>query len=140
MSKQPRGKALLKAYAKHWTPFQQVEITAQMRDEYVLLKNCHAIYSNSRFEVQLFAIETPIGGVMQATFHRHGDIEQASWEDLQRSVHELFGPEAVAIEIFPSMESEWHTKSGVRVLWILPSTWRLPFGLEFDNSWGRKNG
>jgi len=30
--------------------------------------HCYAIYGNSRIEVQMFKIDTAIGGVMQTTF------------------------------------------------------------------------
>jgi len=132
-----RKTALLKAFARQKTPFQQVEITEQMIHDYPLLMHCSAIFSNSRVEVHTFNLETAIGGVVQCTLIRHGDIAPLSWEEIQESIHEIFGPEVVAVEVYPSLESEWSTKLGLRVLWILPSTWQLPFGLHLPGAWGK---
>ena len=134
-----RKTALLKALGRTWTPFERVEITESMRSEYPLLMNCSAIYANSRMEVQMFAVDTSIGGVMQVTFVRHGDIEQLSWEEIQRAIHEIFGPEVVAVEVYPALQDEWVTNLHLRVLWVLPSTWQLPFGLEKIGAWGKKS-
>ena len=101
-----RKTAVLKSMARQWTPFEKVEITERMMLDYPLLMNCKAIYANSRMEVQMFAAETSIGGVMQVTFIRHGDIEQLTWEEIQRALHEIFGPEVVAVEVYPALQDE----------------------------------
>lgn len=99
--------------------------------------NCHSIYANSRLEIQLFAVETSIGGVMQCTAHRHGDLAQPTYEEVQRAIHEIFGADTVAVEVYPKLKDEWKTNLALRVVWILPVTYELPFGLEKPNSWGR---
>jgi hypothetical protein len=137
MTKRPRKTALLKAYARTWTKFEQVEITEEMRDDYVVLRHCTSIYANSLFEAQLFKIETTIGGVWQCNLIRHGDIEPATWEQIQRAIHDLFGPEVVAVEVYPAIQHEWQSKANLRVVWILPSTWELPFGLQLQSAWGK---
>ena len=134
-----RKTAVLKSMARQWTPFEKVEITERMMLDYPLLMNCKAIYANSRMEVQMFAAETSIGGVMQVTFIRHGDIEQLTWEEIQRALHEIFGPEVVAVEVYPALVDEWQTKLHLRVLWVLPSTYSLPFGLEKIGAWGKNH-
>lgn len=133
-----RQTAILKAYARGpWTPWDTVAVTDKMRAEYPLLAHCTNIWANNRFEVQAFSIKTAIGGMWQLGIIRHGDIDQIMWEELQRIVHDLFGPEVTAIEIFPPLEHEWEVKKNVRVLWVLPSTWPLPFGLQVKGSWGQ---
>jgi len=132
-----RRTALIKAAARQWTPFEEVEITAQMREKFPLLKGCSYLYRNSRYEVQVFALETPIGGVNQVTVIRHGDVEAISWDELQRVIHELFGDDVNAVEMFPALKNEWKTKIGLRVLWVLPEGYELPFGLNVEGAWGR---
>lgn len=132
-----RKTAILKAYARTKTPFTFTEVTDDMRAKHQHLKFCRAIYSNSRIEVNLFACKTSIGGVMQCTMVRHGDLQPLSWGEIQDSLHEIFGPDIVAVEIYPSIADEWKPKTDVRVLWILPDTWTLPFGLHLPNSWGQ---
>jgi hypothetical protein len=135
-----RRTALIKAAAREWTPFEQVEITDKMREAYPLLKGCTYLYKNSRYEVQIFSIETPIGGVNQATIIRHGDVATISWEEIQRIIHELFGDDVTAVEIFPALKHEWKTKIGLRVLWVLPEGYELPFGLHVKGAFGRSDG
>lgn len=136
--KRARQTAVLKAYARgEWTKWDPVVITDKMRNDYPQLKNCSYIYANNRYEVQIFELATAIGGIMQMTIIRHGDIEKISWEEIQRAVHELFGPEVSAIEIYPPIQFEWQTNVNLRVVWILPSTWELPFGLHLPGAWGK---
>ena len=135
--KRPRKTALLKAYARTKTPFEQVAITDEMRGDYPQLKYCSSIFANSRIEAHIYQIKTEIGGVSQVNLVRHGDIEELGWDEIQAAIRELFGPEAVAVEIYPAMIDEWPSKTRVRVLWVLPYTWKLPFGLQFENAWGQ---
>lgn len=132
-----RKTALLKAYARTHTPFEQVEITPAMRHDFPNLEHCSSIWANSRYEVQLFTVNTAIGGVNQMVVSRHGNIEDMTWEELQRIKIELFGPEAVAVEVYPGIAEEWRGVKHIRVLWILPTTWPLPFGLHLPGSWGK---
>jgi len=134
MTKKARKTAVLKSYARVWTPFSPVEITPEMRDKYVLLRHCHSIYANSRFEVQCFACDSSIGGVMQVAIRRHGDVAEVTQEDLRRIVFELFGLETTAVEIYRPMDEVFKG----RILWILPETWPIPFGVHTKASWGIK--
>ena len=132
-----RDRTKLKLVAREWTPWQSIPVTEEMREQHKHLRYAEQILTNSRFEVQTFPCATPIGGVVQATVIRHGDIAPISWDELQRIVHEIFGADVTAVEIFPPLEHEWHTSVGLRSLWILPSTWQIPFGLHAEGSWGR---
>lgn len=126
--------AILKAHARHWTEWMQVPIKPEMREKYPHLRHCSAIYTNSRYEVQTFHVPTSIGGVWQMTAMRHGNLERITWEELQRIKNELFTPEAMAVEIYPAIKDEWNGL--VRVLWILPTTYSLPFGIHMPGAWG----
>ncbi len=132
-----RKTAILKAFARVQKPFEQVPITDEMIRDYPILMHCRAIYANSRVEVHMYALETSIGGVMQVTMVRHGNLEPLTWEEIQRSLHEIFGPEVVAVEIYPSLQNQWETNNGLRVLWVLPGVYELPFGLEKPGAWGK---
>jgi len=133
MTKPARKTAALKALARQWTPFARIEITPDMRAQYALLRHCHSLYSNSRMEVQCFAIESSIGGVMQVTLKRHGNVEEVTEDDMRRTLLELFGPAATAVEIYRAIEEKWK----IRILWILPATWKLPFGMHLSTAFGR---
>jgi hypothetical protein len=137
MGKAARKTAALKALAREWTKFDYVELTGELRDRWPQLKHATSVWANSRFEVHIYAITTEIGGVNQVNIARHGQIEDVSYEDAQRVVHDIFGPEVTAVEIYPPFEYEWQTRIRVKVLWVLPYTWHLPFGLHFPNAWGK---
>ncbi len=133
-----RRRQLVKAAARHWQPWREVPITEEMRDRHPHLRHCTSILSNHRVEAQIFTVDTAIGGVSQCNLVRHGDIEALSWEELQQIIHELFGADAVAVELFPALANEWKQKTRVRVLWVLPSTYEIPFGLHKAGAWGIK--
>ena len=136
MGKAARKTALLKSYARGWSRFEPVVITEEMRRDFPELMHCSSVWANNRVEAHVFQIETAIGGVNQLTLIRHGDIEPLSYQEIQRAVHELFGPEVSAVEIYPPIEHEWQTNLGLRVVWVLPHTWQLPFGLHIAGSLG----
>lgn len=108
-----------------------------MREKWPHLTHCSVIRSNNRFEVQFFQCNTSIGGVWQLGIVRHGDIEGCTWSEIQRIVHELFSPEVTAVEVYPPVEHEWHSRVNLRVIWVLPMTWELPFGLHKMGAWGK---
>lgn len=132
-----RKTAVLKALARTWGSWTTQEPTDEIRRQHPHLRHCKSIHSNNRFEVHSFICETAIGGVWQIVIIRHGDLEQVTYAEGQRIIHELFGDDVVAVEVYPRLADEWHTSSNPRVLWILPSTWPLPFGLQMPNAWGK---
>jgi hypothetical protein len=132
-----RQRTILKAAARHWTPFTQMGVTDEMRTNHPFLRHVHSIYSNSRFEVHLFACASSIGGVMQANVRRHGDIADITQDDMQRIKNELFSPEMTAVEIFPPAANVFKSGVKLRIMWILPEGYDLPFGLNKPTSWGR---
>lgn len=115
----------------------EIPVTDEMREEHQVLENIFKIYSNSRYEVHLFACSTAIGGVMQVTVARHFTKEEIPWDDMQRVKVEIFGEQAWALEIFPDTRAEWHPQKDVRVMWVMPSDYEVPFGLHRPESWGR---
>jgi hypothetical protein len=132
-----RKTALLKSLAKTWGAWQEAAVTDELQREHPHLLHCQHIWANNRYEVNAYIAQTPIGGVWQVNVFRHGDLEQITWPELQRIVHELYGPEAVAVEVYPALVDEWRTKSNLRILWVLPNTWPLPFGLHLPGAWGQ---
>ena len=132
-----RQTAILKALARTWGEWKLTEPDDKIRSEHPHLRHCKCIWANNRYEVQGFVCETPIGGVWQLTVLRHGDLEKIMYSELQRIIHELFGDDIVAVEIYPALADEWQTKTNLTVLWMLPKTWPLPFGLHVKGAWGK---
>lgn len=134
-----RERHRLKTIGKTFGDWKLVTPTEDQLRELPLLENAHAIYVNNRYEVVMFACESPgIGGIMQCNIRRHGDLMEPTWADCQRVKNELFGPEGVAIEIYPKQNQEWKTAACVKVIWVMPTNWVSPVGLEMPNAWGWK--
>lgn len=130
-------RAAAKKMGKIWTAFRPIEITDKMRQDAVVLEHCHSMYGNSFFEVQCYPIVSPLGAFMQVTLRRHADIEDITWTQIQRVKNELFGQDSVALELYPKKNEEWHPAVNVRVIYICPVGWQVPFGLALPTSWGR---
>ena len=133
MSRQARIKHRLKTIGKEWTGFREVAVTDEIRNSAPHMKFVGHIYANSRFEVHTYTVKTPIGGVTQVVIARHHHLEEITWNDCERIKLELFGAEAEAVEIYPkgivpSMK--------IRILWVLPAGYVLPFGLDKPGAWG----
>ena len=138
MGRATRLRAKMKALARSWSPFVSVPITEELIRMNPLLANCHAIFANSRYEVQLFNCPSPVGGVVQMLVARHGNIERITWEELQRVKNEIFGENYSAVELYPPSDTEWKVTREIRVLWILPLDYVPPFGLHLSGAWGWK--
>jgi hypothetical protein len=133
-------RAHAKKMAKVWTSFVPITITDRMREDNPVLEKCHSMHGNSFFEVHCFACPSEIGGFMQVTVRRHADLEDITWEQLQRVKNELFGQGHTALELYPPKDQEWHPKVNVRILYICPVGWPVPFGLGLPTAWGQSDG
>ena len=111
------------------------EVTPELCAEHPHLAHCKAIYTNHRYEVQAFDCRSPIGGIVQLMVHRHFDLEEISWPEMQRIKRELFG-EVLALEMYPPVQIEWGKESKVRVVFIMPLDYDPPFGLHRPEAWG----
>ena len=133
-------RAAAKKAGKVWTAFTQIAVTDKMRDDSPLLKNAHSIYANSWFEVHCFACASSVGAWMQVTVRRHADVADITWEQMQKVKNELFGEASVALELYPAKNEEWKPAVNVRVMYITPVGWPIPFGLGTPTAWGRSDG
>ena len=134
-----RERHRLKTIGKTVTPYTRIPDSKliELRAAHDFLSNCYAIYTNSRCEVHCFPCATEIGAVMQVNIRRHGDLEELTWRELQDIKNEVFGSHTQAVEVFPEASEEWNPLAKVRVLWIMPTGWRLPFGLSMQTAWGK---
>lgn len=127
----------VKALGRSWGEWRVIPVTDVLWKDNPHLEHCTNIFANNRYQVDVFPFPCPgIGGIQQLAITRHFDFEEITWEELQRIVHELFGDDVTAVEIFPAKHVEWKVARPVRVLWVLPRTYTLPFGLHFEEAWG----
>lgn len=54
---------------------------------------------------------------------------ELSWSQKQMIKNEIFGPERVAVEVFPK-ESQLVDEADLYHLWVFPAWYELPFGLH----------
>ncbi len=85
-------------------------------------------HKNSMFVVQIYREPCSWGDVKLCMIRRNDESAAVSWSDRQRIKNELFGVEAVAVEVFPA-ESELVDDANMFHLWILPEGFELPFRL-----------
>lgn len=133
-------RAAAKKAGKVWTAFTQIAITEKMRNDNLLLQNCYAIYANSRYEVHLFMQPSAVGAWMQCAVRSHADMWPIDWSILQRIKNEIFSPGALALELYPEQANEWPAKINVRIFYVAPTTFEIPFGLHLPGAWGRSDG
>lgn len=133
MSQAQRQRHRLKTVAKDWTPFLEVEVTDELRAAAPHLKNLWQRWTNSRFVVDLWKCPTTFGGVVQAAVARHGLLDFADWNEMERIRVELFGPDHIGVELH---ERGVNPGRHVRIMFILPAGYELEFGTDKPTAWG----
>lgn len=73
-------------------------------------------------------VETEWGTIQHAVM-RNTDNTDIPWAEKQRIKNELFGKEAVALEVFPAM-SELIDAADMYHIWVLPADFKLPFTID----------
>lgn len=133
MSKSERTRHRLKTVAKKWTPFLEVEVTDELRQAAPHLQNLWQRWTNSRFVVDLWKVPTTFGGAIQVAVARHGLLDFADWNEMERIRIEIFGPECIGVELH---ERGLNAGRHVRIMFILPASYELEFGTDKANAWG----
>ena len=82
------------------------------------------------YSVMIRSIETEWGIVEHASI-RNAASTDICWSEKQRIKNEIFGHEAVAIEIFPKM-SELVDSANMYHLWVMPDGFVIPFSIFVD--------
>jgi hypothetical protein len=80
------------------------------------------------YVVMIRNIETEWGKVQHACI-RNADNSDIPWREKQRIKNEIFGKESLAIEVFPC-ESQLVDEAGMYHIWVLPTGFKIPFGLK----------
>ena len=133
MGRAGRAAHRLKTIGREWSAWQEIPVTDEIRASSPHMAHVSRIFANSRFEAQCFTCATAMGGVAQLVVARHGHLEPVTWNDLQRVKNELFGVDALAVEVYPR---EVVREMKIRILWILPEGTDLPYGLDKPSAWG----
>ncbi len=87
-----------------------------------------AAWSNHTYAVQVFSEQpSPVGFVRPIGIGRHDKGANFPWQDLQRIKNQLYGENAVAVEVFPA-ESDLVDEANMRWLMVMvPGTvWKFP--------------
>lgn len=85
-------------------------------------------FSNDKYAVLVRTVKTEWGLVEHAAIRNTGSTD-IPWREKQRIKNELFGPERIAVEVFPA-ESDLVDVANMYHIWVLPIRIRLPFGLH----------
>jgi hypothetical protein len=138
MGKRNNGRKITRIGDKNmlvgWTPMQQCTVNEDAEKNGVV-----ANFQNNKYTVfvkqamsDAFGQQMPDGKVVPAEIiHllivRNDNKGVRSWEDLQRIKDEILGPNAEAVELFPSRERLVESKQ--THLWVLPPGMMFPIGL-----------
>lgn len=85
-------------------------------------------FTNTRYSVMIRTVDTTWGKVEHACI-RNVMSTDIPWAEKQQIKNELFGPECLAIEVFPP-ESELVDAANMYHIWVFPMDRKLPFGLK----------
>lgn len=85
-------------------------------------------WSDGEYAVMSRRIQTEWGEVEHVCIRNIGETD-IPWSEKQRIKNEIFGPERIAIEVFPKT-SELVDEAFMYHLWILPKGMSLPFNLK----------
>lgn len=69
-----------------------------------------------------------------STLDRSGE---PPWRDMQRIKDELVGEDCEAVQVYPRQE-DVVDQAFMYHLFVMPRSWRLPFGLHREGSWGNR--
>lgn len=133
MSREARVRHRIKTVGRAWTEWKEIAVTDEIRNSSPHMEHVEHIYANSRFEVNTYTVKTAIGGVTQVVIARHHHLEAIDWNEAMRVKTELFGGDAEAVEIYPKGIVPGMK---VRILWVLPAGYELPFGLGKPGAFG----
>ena len=93
------------------------------------LREVSKVYRQGRKYVALCRkLQTEWGEVTHVAI-RNADETDIPWAEKQRIKNELFGRDALAIEVFPKM-SRLIDEANMYHLWVLPDGFEMPFGLH----------
>lgn len=87
-------------------------------------------FSNGKIAVLVRPVQTE-WGIVEHVAIRNLKESDIPWADKQKIKNDLFGPERIAIEVFPR-ESEFVDGAMMYHLWVLPEGTDLPFNLCSD--------
>ena len=86
---------------------------------------------DNKYVVMIRTVKTDWGEVEHAAF-RNLEGNDIPWAEKQKIKNEIFGPERIALEVFPK-ESELVDAANMYHLWVLPVEFDLPFGIHPKN-------
>jgi len=75
------------------------------------------VYKNNIYIVQVFNKDTSWGPMKKALIRRNDEAPIHSWQDLQRVKNEIFGPERIALEVYPR-QSRLIDDANIYWLWV----------------------
>ena len=86
------------------------------------------VHTDGEFAIMIRTVETEWGSVDHVCM-RNLQSTDIPWTDKQKIKNDFYGPERVAIEVFPR-ESELVDEAMMYHIWVLPEGMNIPFGLK----------
>ena len=118
-----------------WQPWERLPPTFAMRSSDGWCGEVEWLARNWLYLVMVRPIATAWGPVQHLAIRTASNLEPP-WRDKQRIKNELFGEDAVAVEVMPPA-AEIVDEADMYHMWVLPEDFALPFTLRTDAGSGR---
>ena len=89
------------------------------------------VFQNNIFVVQVFNHPSSWGEVKRAMIRRNDELPIHDWNKIQRIKNEVFGEDAVALEVYPKQKNLIDV-ANIYWLWVLPKEFVCPIELTKD--------
>lgn len=89
------------------------------------------VYVNGMFIVQVYDHPTTWGAIKKVMVRWNDARPVHDWNMLQRIKNDLFGPDRVALEVYPAEENKID-KANLYWLWVLPDDFTCPIEIKKD--------
>jgi hypothetical protein len=87
------------------------------------------VFQNNVYIVQIFNHSCSWGMVKRAMIRRNDELPEHNWSKIQRIKNEVFGEDAVALEVYPKQRNLIDV-ANIYWLWILPEGFICPIELS----------
>lgn len=119
--------------------WQNVRIDPAQLAYFPAVRNIRQALRNDLYIVQVYEVDTELGMVIHLAIRTvagagslGGRGGEPPWRDLQRIKNEVVSEHAEAVQVYPR-QGDVVDKADMYHLFVMPPTWRIPFGLHREN-------
>lgn len=112
----------------YWGAWQMTSLPRGPAGAIGWLRDVRLVHVNDLYAVLERPVETRWGEVRHLAIRTASNLEPP-WRDKQRIKNELFGVDAIALEVMPAMD-ELVDEADMYHIWVMPAGFEMPFTLK----------